>query len=111
MNTNYRDWYRSRMNKTIGAAEPVIVWQPADDVAEVYQVPLEWKDLGDQQILLLTAERLGYTCNQDNGDKDNHLEQSVLFYDDDVNCLDIKSVSGEYEATISLEIPQAINSL
>ena len=111
MNTVYKDWYRNRMNKTICAAEPVIVWQPVDEAPEIYQVPLEWKDLGDQQILLLVAERLGYTCNQDNSDKDNDLEQSILYYDDDVNCLDIKSVSGEYEATISLDIPQSINSL
>ena len=98
----YSDWYRNR-NQTDQGAEPVIMWSPTDDAAEVFKVPKQWADLTDKQILLLTAERLGYTANADTN-KDS--EEYIIYFDQTVQSLDIKDMDGTWFATITLEIPE-----
>lgn len=98
----YSDWYRKH-NQTDQGAEPVIMWSPTDDAAEVYKVPEQWADLTDKQILLLAAERLGYTANEDNNEDS---DEYIIYFDQAVHSLDIKGVDGTWFAAITLEIPK-----
>ena len=98
----YSDWYRKH-NRTDKDVEPIVMWSPIDDAAEVYKIPEEWAELTDKQILLLAAERLGYTANEDTNED---LEEYIIYFDSAVQALDIKGIDGTYMATITLEIPE-----
>ena len=98
----YNDWYRKH-NQMDQGAEPIIMWSPTNDAAEVYKIPEQWAELTDKQILLLAAERLGYTANKDTNED---LEEYILYFDSAVQALDIKGMDGTWYASITLEIPE-----
>ena len=98
----YSDWYRKH-DFTDQDVEPIVMWSPIDDAAEVYKIPEEWAELTDKQILLLAAERLGYTANEDTNED---LEEYIIYFDSAVQALDIKGVDGTWMASITLEIPE-----
>ena len=100
----YSDWYRKH-DLIDQDAEPVIMWSPTDEPAEVFRVPKQWANLTDKQILLLAAERLGYTANE-NTNEDS--EEYILYFDQTVQCLDIKDMDGTWMASITLEIPELL---
>ena len=100
----YSDWYRKH-NQMDQGAEPIIMWSPTDDAAEVYKIPEQWAELTDKQILLLAAERLGYTANED---ANEDSEEYILYFDSTVQVLDIKGMDGTCMASITLEIPELL---
>ena len=100
----YSNWYKKHCQTDQGA-EPVIMWSPTGEAAEVYKVPEQWANLTDKQILLLAAERLGYTANE-NTNEDS--EEYILYFDQTVQCLDIKDMDGAWVAAITLEIPEIL---
>lgn len=100
----YNDWYKKHCPAD-NDAEPVIMWSPLHEAAEVYRIPKEWADLTDKQILLLAAERLGYTVNEDI-DKDS--EEYILYFDPMAQCLAIKAMDDTWEASLTIEIPESL---
>ena len=103
----YSDWYRKHC-QTDQDVEPIIMWSPTDEAAEVYRVPEEWADLTDKQILLLAAERLGYTANEDTN-KDS--EEYIIYFDQAVQSLDIKGMDSTWFAAITLEFPETLEQI